>query len=92
MTRTDEDAEKQQLWRSLSEAGLVDITLDDFPERVKEAKHAVMGRLSELLEMSNQLQERRSVAHSLGTLRKLEATLRDAAVSQGESGSETPGR
>jgi len=71
-----EESEKERVWKLLSEAGLVDITLDDFPERIKEAKHVVMGRLSELLELTTDIRERQSVAYSLGTLKKLEATLR----------------
>jgi hypothetical protein len=71
-----DESEKEQVWKLLSEAGLVDITLDDFPERLKQAKHVVMGRLSELLELTTDIQERQSVAYSLGTLKKLETTLR----------------
>ena len=75
MSRPYEDSEKERIWRLLSEAGLVDITLDDFPERIKEAKHVVMGRLGELLERTNQTEERESAAYSLATLKKLETTL-----------------
>ncbi len=71
----DEESEKEQVWKLLSEAGLVDITLDEFPERIKEAKHVVMGRLSELLELTTDTQERQSTAYSLATLKKLETTL-----------------
>jgi hypothetical protein len=71
----DETDEQQQAWKSLSKAGLVEIALDEFPERIKEVKHVVMGRLSELLELKNRIQERNSVAYSLGTLSNLEATL-----------------
>ena len=71
----DEESEKGQVWKLLSEAGLVDITLDEFPERIKEAKHVVMGRLSELLELTTDIQERQSAAYSLATLKKLETTL-----------------
>ena len=72
----NEESEKEQVWKLLSEAGLVDITLDEFPERIKEAKHVVMGRLSELLELTTDIQERQSAAYSLATLKKLETTLR----------------
>ncbi len=65
-----DEFEKEQVWKLLSEAGLVDITLDDFPELLKQAKHVVMGRLSELLELTTDIQERQSVAYSLGTLKK----------------------
>jgi len=71
-----EKPEKERVWKLLSEAGLVDITLDEFPERIKEAKHVVMGRLSELLELTTDVQERQSAAYSLATLKKLETTLR----------------
>lgn len=70
-----EESEKERIWKLLSEAGLVDITLDDFPERIREAKHLVMGRLGELLELTTDIQERQSVAYSLATLKKLETTL-----------------
>ena len=75
MSRAYEDSEKEQIWKLLSEAGLVDITPDDFPERIKEAKDAVMGRLGELLERTNEIEERESAAYSLATLKKLETTL-----------------
>ena len=71
-----EESEKERVWKLLSEAGLVDITLDDFPERIKAAKNVVIGRLRELLELTTTIQEeRQSVAYSLGTLKKLETTL-----------------
>jgi DNA-binding ferritin-like protein len=59
----------------LSEAGLIDIPPDEFAERIKEAKHVVMGRLSELLEMTTEIQERESAAFSLATLKTLERTV-----------------
>jgi hypothetical protein len=74
-SQSDETNDQQQAWKSLSKAGLVEIALDEFPERIKEVKHVVMGRLSELLELKNRIQERNSVAYSLGTLSNLEATL-----------------
>lgn len=74
MNRPDE-SEKERLWKLLSEAGLIDIGLDDLPERVKEAKDVVMRRLSELLELSTDTQERQSAAYSLATLKRLESTL-----------------
>ena len=71
-----EESEKERVWKMLSEAGLIDITLDDFPERIKAAKNVVIGRLRELLELTTTIQEeRQSVAYSLGTLKKLETTL-----------------
>jgi hypothetical protein len=74
-SQSDETDEQQQAWKSLSKAGLVEIALEEFPERIKEVKHVVMSRLSELLEFKNRIQERNSVAYSLGTLKNLEATL-----------------
>jgi hypothetical protein len=66
---------KQQVWSLLSEAGLVDIPTDEFSERVKEAKNAVMDRLGELLESTTDIEERDSAAYSLATLKKLETAL-----------------
>jgi hypothetical protein len=66
---------KQQIWSLLSEAGLVDIPTDEFSERVKEAKKAVMERLGELLESTTDVEERDSAAYSLATLKKLETAL-----------------
>ena len=74
MTRQDEDSQREQVWKLLSEAGLIDISPDDFPERIKEAKNVLMGRLSELLQVSTDIQERESAAYSLATLKKLETT------------------
>jgi DNA-binding ferritin-like protein len=59
----------------LSEAGLIDIHPDEFAERIKEAKHVVMERLSELLKLPTDIQERESTAFSLATLKKLERTV-----------------
>lgn len=75
MNQPYEESEKERLWKLLSEAGLLDIPPDEFPERIKEAKDVVMERLSELLEVTNDVQERESAAYSLATLRKLETTL-----------------
>ena len=75
MTRPDEESEKGRIWRVLSEAGLIDIPPDEFAERIKEAKHVVMGRLSELLEQTNDIQEREAAAYSLATLKELERTV-----------------
>lgn len=74
-SQSDQTDDQQQAWKTLSKAGLVEIALDEFPERIKEVKHVVMTRLSELLEFKNRIQERNSVAYSLGTLKNLEATL-----------------
>lgn len=75
VSRPYEESEKELVWSLLAEAGLIDIPADQFPERIKEAKHAVMGRLSELLELANDIEERESAAYSLATLKKLETTL-----------------
>jgi len=66
---------KQEVCTLLSEAGLVDIHTDQFSERVKEAKKAVMDRLGELLESTTDIEERDSAAYSLATLKKLETAL-----------------
>jgi hypothetical protein len=70
-----EESEKERVWRVLSEAGLIDIPPDEFAERIKEAKRVVMGRLSELLEATTDIQECESAAFSLATLKKLEGTV-----------------
>ena len=75
MSRPSKESEREGVWRSLSEAGLIDIAPDEFPKRIKEAKDVVMGRLGKLLEATNQVQERESAAYSLATLKKLERTL-----------------
>ena len=75
MNRTYQESEKERVWKLLSEAGLIDIPPDEFAERIKEAKQVVMGRLSELLELTTDIQERESAAYSLATLKKLERTV-----------------
>jgi DNA-binding ferritin-like protein len=75
VSRPHEESEKERVWRVLSEAGLIDIHPDEFAERIKEAKHVVMGRLSELLEATTNIQECESAAYSLATLKKLEGTV-----------------
>ena len=74
MDKIDESG-KQQVWSLLSEAGLVDIPTDEFSERVKEAKQAIMDRLGELLETTSDIEERESAAYSLATLKTLEIAL-----------------
>ena len=76
MSRPHEDSEKERLWKLLADAGLIDITLDELPERIKEAKDVLVRRLSELLELADDSRERQSAAYSLATLKKLETTLR----------------
>ncbi len=75
MNQPHEESEEERVWRVLSEAGLIDIPPDEFAERIKEAKHVVIGRLGELLELTTDTQERESAAISLATLRKLERTV-----------------
>lgn len=65
----------RRLWKSLSEAGLVDPGPEEFPQRIKEAKHAVVEGLDELFKRETDIEKRRSAAHSLGTLKTLETTL-----------------
>ena len=77
-----EEDRSQQLRKSLVEARLVEIDPDEFPERIREVKQVAIGHLGELLQSESGLNEPRSVAHALGTLRRLEARLR------GEAGSE----
>jgi len=64
-----------KVWTLLSEAGLADIPADEFSERVKDAKKAVIARLGELLESPTEIEERDSAAYSLATLKKLETAL-----------------
>ena len=72
MSGSDEETEQQQLWRALSEAGLVEIRLDEFAERIEDVKRIVAVRLRELLDFNIGTKERESAAYSLGTLKGLE--------------------
>jgi hypothetical protein len=72
MTLSDDETEDQQAWRVLSEAGLVEIPLDAFAERIRDVKRIVIVRLRELLDFENGIKERESAAYSLGTLKGLE--------------------
>lgn len=69
------ESENELVWKLLSEAGMVDIGPDEFPERIKEAKHVVLKRLTELLEETPGLDECQSAAYSLGALTQLETKL-----------------
>ncbi len=71
MTRSEE-TEDQRDWRALSEAGLVEIRLDQFAERIADVKRLVIVRLRQLLDFDNGIEERESAAYSLGTLKGLE--------------------
>lgn len=75
----DENAEEKQLWRVLSEAGLAEIPLEEFAERIRDVKRTVSVRLRELMEVNSGMQERESAAHSLGTLKRLESTVQASA-------------
>jgi hypothetical protein len=63
----------------LSEAGLVEIGLEEFAERIRDVKHTVSMRLRELMEFNSGMRERDSAAHSLGTLKRLESKLQAQA-------------
>jgi hypothetical protein len=76
MNSQNEQAQNRRVWQSLTEAGLVEIKLDEFPDKLKKVKHVAIGWLGELLERQTAIREQESVAHSLGTLKMLETTLR----------------
>ena len=69
------ESEDQRAWRVLTEAGLIEIQLDQFVERIRDVKRIVIGRLRELLDLENGTEERESAAYSLGTLKGLELKL-----------------
>jgi hypothetical protein len=72
VNRSDDEPEELQVWRVLSEAGLVEIRLDEFAERIRDVKRIVAERLFDLLNFNTGVQERESAAYSLGTLKGLE--------------------
>lgn len=72
MSRSDKETEEQEVRRVLSEAGLVEIRIDEFAEKIRDVKRIVMVRLSELLDFNTDFQERQSAAYSLGALKRLE--------------------
>jgi hypothetical protein len=76
MDSRNEQAQNQRVWQSLIEAGLVEIKLDEFPDKLKKVKRVAIGWLGELLERQTAIPEQESVAHSLGTLKRLETSLR----------------
>jgi hypothetical protein len=78
---SEEDRSKR-VRKSLAEAGLVEIAPNEFPDRIREVKQVAIGHLGELLKANTGVGEHRSVAHSLGTLHRLEATLRADADQQ----------
>jgi hypothetical protein len=71
-----EEDRSQRVRKSLADAHLVEIELDEFPDRIREVKQVAIGRLGELLQKDTGPREHRSVAHSVGTLSRLEASLR----------------
>ena len=75
MDSPNEQAQVQRVWKSLTDAGLLEIKPDEFPDKLKKVKRVAIGWLGELLERQNAVRERESVAHSLGTLKRLENTL-----------------
>jgi hypothetical protein len=72
VSRSDDETEEQQVWRVLSEAGLVEIRLDEFAKKIEDVKRIVILRLRELLDLNSGIKERESAAYSLGTLKGLE--------------------
>jgi hypothetical protein len=72
VSRPEKNSEHQRGWSLLLEAGFLDIPADEFADRIKEAKHVVIARLSELLRGTTDIRERESAACSLATLKKLE--------------------
>jgi hypothetical protein len=88
VSRPYEETKTQRVWKSLTEAGFVEIKPDEFRERIKEIKNVAMGRLDELLELRTGSQEQQSVAHLLGFLKRLETTLQaDASLPKPEQSS-----
>jgi hypothetical protein len=88
-----EEDRSRHVRKSLADARLVEIEPDEFPDRIREVKQVAIGHLGELLQKDAGLHEPRSVAHSLGTLSRLEATLRGDADLRKSSEAETlPGR
>jgi hypothetical protein len=75
VNRSDDEPDELQVWRVLSEAGLVEIRLDEFAERIRDVKRIVTVRLRELLDFNTGVQECESAAYSLGALKGLELKL-----------------
>ncbi len=72
MRGSDEKNSEQQDWKILSEAGLVEIRVEEFAERIRDVKRLVQVRLRELMDFDAGYKERESAAYSLGTLKGLE--------------------
>jgi hypothetical protein len=75
VSRPDKPSEAEREWSLLSKAGFLDISPEECADRIREVKHVVIGRLSELLQVKNNTRERESAACSLATLKKLETTV-----------------
>jgi hypothetical protein len=75
VSRPDSESEYERVWSLLLEAGFFDIPPDEFADRIKTAKHVVIARLSELLQVATEFRERESAACSLATLKKLETII-----------------
>ena len=80
-----EQNRSQRVRKSLADARLVEISPEEFPDRIREVKQIAIGHLGKLLETDAGLREPRSVAQSLGTLSRLEATLRTDAQTKSVS-------
>jgi hypothetical protein len=72
---SDKETDDQQARKALSEAGLVEIRLEEFAQRIRDVKSLIMVRLRELIDIGNNIKERESAAYSLGTLKVLELKL-----------------
>jgi hypothetical protein len=81
MSKLKESPKKAQLRSLLSEAGLLDIPIDELPKRIKQAKDSIMHRL-QLIERRDKIEERESAAYMLGTLKKLEMLLAERRVNR----------
>ena len=77
VTNLDQKPPKQ-IWQCLSDAGLVEISVEEFPARIRTVKQTVMSRLGQLMYEQTDWRERESAAYSLGTLKKLESKLAGA--------------
>ena len=86
---TEEDR-SHGVWKSLADAKLVQIEVEEFPERIREVKQIAIGHLGKLLQKDAGPAESRSVAHALGTLSRLEANLRADAKLQKSGPSQSP--
>jgi hypothetical protein len=80
VTQSGDQKEQAQVFRTLSEAGLVEIGVEEFPERLADVKRLVMTHLRELLDLDRTDKERESAAYSLGTLKGLELKLKGKAA------------